>query len=332
MIQPASREVFPGIIHISLPVPFKVEPVNVYFLAGEIPTIIDTGVGTERTFEWLDKELRTFGFAAKEIRQVILTHGHIDHSGLSGKIHRLTGSPVLLHASEWKEMKQVQYPTAENLKDQFRAFRSWGLAADQVKQFDSMRQALNKLGTLPLEGIRLLNEGDVIQAGDHLLKPIFCPGHSAGSLCYYLTAGKVLFCGDHILARISPNPCVVLDKKGMAQSGLPMYIDSLDRLANYDVRMCLTGHGNSLSDLPGRIAAIKREHAERQQRFLAYLGEAGPCDLLQLTRVFLADLGKDRVEDLFLGMREAFGQVSLLEQKNLIQSEDVAGVRQYSLQ
>ncbi len=331
-MQPASREIFPGIIHISLPVPFKVEPVNVYFMAGEIPTMIDTGVGTERTMEWLDQELRTFGFAVADIRQVILTHGHIDHSGLSGKIHRLTGAPVLLHAHEWNEMKQVQYPTAENLKDQFRAFRSWGLADDQVKQFDSLRQALNKLGTLPPEGIRLLNEGEVVQAGDHLLKPIFCPGHSTGSLCYYLTTGKILFCGDHILERISPNPCVVLDNKGLAESGLPMYLDSLDRLTNYDVRICLTGHGNPLADLPGRITAIKREHAQRQQKFLAYLRDIGPCDLFQLTKVFLADLGKDGVDDLFLGMREAFGQVSLLEKNNLIQSEEAAGIRQYSLQ
>ena len=73
-----------------------------------------------------------------------------------------------------------------------------------------------------------INEGDVIELGDHRFEVLFCPGHSPGSICFYhrgegyVIAGDVLFHrsigrtdlpgGDHatllgsILTKILPLP------------------------------------------------------------------------------------------------------------------------------
>ncbi len=330
-MQPKSQEIIPGVLCISLPVPFNVNPVNVYFFDGEIPTIIDTGTRSSRTLEWLDAELRKAGADISKIQQVILTHGHVDHSGLAGKIQELSGATILIHPAELEELRMLLAPSEEDITHLHNSFKSWGLGVREIAQFGDFRHALSRLGVLPYQGIRHLTEGEAIQAGDYTLNPIFCPGHSFGLVCYYLSAKKALFCGDHVLEKISPNPCVVVGSSGSAVSGLSWYLESLSKLLTLDIDICLAGHGSPITDLAQRIREIQRDHELRQERFVSYLAKLGPSNLKQICLQFLQDLEKHSPENLFLGMREAFGQVSLLENKGIVEKELVQGIWIYSL-
>src|ERR687886_2457344 len=71
------------IIPISLPTPFYVGPVNVYLIAEEPITIIDTGPKTREAVEALREGLRRARFRVQDIKRIVLTHAHEDHCGLA---------------------------------------------------------------------------------------------------------------------------------------------------------------------------------------------------------------------------------------------------------
>src|ERR1043165_9543064 len=71
------------IIPISLPTPFYIGPVNVYVIAEDPLTIIDTGPKTKETIEALRAGLRKAGFLVSDLRRIVLTHAHEDHCGLA---------------------------------------------------------------------------------------------------------------------------------------------------------------------------------------------------------------------------------------------------------
>src|SRR5205809_3321006 len=71
------------IIPISLPTPFYIGPVNVYLIAEDPVTLIDTGPKTKEAVETLRAGLRSAGVSVSDIRRIVLTHAHEDHCGLA---------------------------------------------------------------------------------------------------------------------------------------------------------------------------------------------------------------------------------------------------------
>src|SRR6476659_7703022 len=71
------------IIPISLPTPFYIGPVNVYLIAEEPLTLIDTGPKTKEAIDALRAGLLKAGFRVSDLRRIVLTHAHEDHCGLA---------------------------------------------------------------------------------------------------------------------------------------------------------------------------------------------------------------------------------------------------------
>src|SRR4030095_9405263 len=71
------------ITRISVPTPFYIGPVNVYLIAEDPITIIDTGPKTKATVDALRAGLRTAVCLFSDIRRIVLTHAHEDHCGLA---------------------------------------------------------------------------------------------------------------------------------------------------------------------------------------------------------------------------------------------------------
>ena len=80
----AVSEVAEGILWARLPLPMKLDHVNVYALDdGDGWTLIDTGFDTRKTRAIWDT-LLAGPLAGKPVRRVIVTHHHPDHVGLAG--------------------------------------------------------------------------------------------------------------------------------------------------------------------------------------------------------------------------------------------------------
>src|SRR5258708_40212410 len=89
------------IIPISLPTPFYIGPVNVYLIAEDPITLIDTGPKTKEANDALHEGLRKARIRISDIRRIVVTHAHEDHCGLARSFRdQAKDAEVLVHAWE----------------------------------------------------------------------------------------------------------------------------------------------------------------------------------------------------------------------------------------
>jgi hypothetical protein len=93
-----------GVVRLALPVPFAeaAGAVNVYLIDnpdGSL-TLFDTGLGTEAARARLAAGFAAVGRRLEEVRQVVLSHGHLDHFGGARFVHERSGAPVLVHPAD----------------------------------------------------------------------------------------------------------------------------------------------------------------------------------------------------------------------------------------
>src|SRR5687768_17743095 len=133
------------IVPISLPTPFYVGPVNVYLIAEDPITLIDTGPKTKETIEALRDGLRKARFRVSDIRRIVLTHAHEDHCGLTRSVRdEAKDAEVLVHAWETgHRVGRLEYEEHRALL--VRA----GVARDEIetmrKMYEGVRQYADSL-------------------------------------------------------------------------------------------------------------------------------------------------------------------------------------------
>lgn len=84
--------------------------------------------------------------------------------------------------------------------------------------------------------------GEVLDLGGATIEYIFTPGHTFGSLCAYYREQRFLFAGDTI--RNNGQVVAVNPKVGE----LSLYLGSLRKLLDHDIRMIGPGHGQEVDD------------------------------------------------------------------------------------
>jgi glyoxylase-like metal-dependent hydrolase (beta-lactamase superfamily II) len=103
--------------------------------------------------------------------------------------------------------------------------------------------------------------GDVFRSEGATLRAIHTPGHAPDHLCYYLEEEKALFTGDLILG--AGTTVVPTDGGDMA-----LYLDSLRRLLDLDLRCIYPGHGPRIAEPHARIRAYLEHRLERERQIL----------------------------------------------------------------
>jgi len=154
----------------------KVAPIkvfdNLYYVgpgsvsAWLIPTtdgliLIDTA--QEPLVDHVIDSIRKVGFDPKNIKYILLTHGHLDHFGGAGKIKALSGARVATLEEDWQ------------LIDEF------------YKNAASGRGRGNRDPGMPFTRDMIIKEGDTIKLGKTELKVYKLPGHTPGSPSFAFT-------------------------------------------------------------------------------------------------------------------------------------------------
>src|ERR1700752_5277177 len=80
-------------VRIPLPLP-HIGHVNAWLLKGEPLTLIDTGPHNEAALSALEAGLARAGVRVDDIELVLVTHHHLDHSGLAATIAARSGARV----------------------------------------------------------------------------------------------------------------------------------------------------------------------------------------------------------------------------------------------
>ena len=178
---------------------------------------------------------RLWRAAGGDIRLIVCTHSHSDHSPGAQPLQALCGGkpPILGLPSQPTARPASHFVPDRSLSDQ---------------------------ELLALEGRG--PEGEIT----HTLRVIHTPGHAANHLCLLLEEDGLLFSGDHIL---NGSTTVVDPPDG----DMTAYLDSLDKLdaacAAADARFILPAHGHVLGRARAVIAHLKAHRLAREAKVRA---------------------------------------------------------------
>ena len=203
--------------------------------------LVDSGQ-PGRTAEILE-QLGRAGLVSAEVRSLVLTHAHFDHTGCAADLARRFGCLVLAHSAEVPFIEQTK------------ALPSRSRATQTLLWLES--RILPR--TQPCRVDRPLNDGDEIP-GSGGYRCAHLPGHTPGSIGVYHPERRILLCGDVLFNRNPltgqrglryPLPLVCSD---VAQSR-----ESVGKLSRLPLDTLLCGHGDAIlhgaSEAVGRLMA-----------------------------------------------------------------------------
>ena len=106
------------------------------------------------------------------LKQIVITHAHIDHVGGAMKLKAATGAPILMNQNDQALLKMLDMQAA------------WvGMRPPGAVQVDES-----------------VDDGRVLQIGPITSNVILTPGHTEGSICVYFPTEKKLIAGDTLFA------------------------------------------------------------------------------------------------------------------------------------
>jgi glyoxylase-like metal-dependent hydrolase (beta-lactamase superfamily II) len=255
----------PGVTRVALPIGVHgIESVNVYVLAdGDHVTLVDCGVwradAADDGLPALERGIEKAGYALHDVSRIIVTHAHIDHYGLAGRLMELTGAELWMHAMTDLDCEKYRHP-ATAMARRRDMYADHGLSEPELGALArSLETWLPYLYSV-VEASRRLRGGERIAIGDAEWEVIHTPGHSFGHVCLWSPDLGAVLSGDHLLPGVSPP---VTFERGFDADPLRSYLDSLRRIAERDPWRVLPGHGRPFGDCARRIEAITRSKMRR---------------------------------------------------------------------
>jgi hydroxyacylglutathione hydrolase len=144
------------------------------------------------------------------VKQIVITHAHIDHVGGAMKLRAATNAPILLNQNDYALLKLLDVQA------------TWIGVEDPGK----------------VDIDRSIEQGDKVQAGSLTANVIHTPGHTEGSVCLYFPTENKLIAGDTLFAGS-------IGRTDLPGGSMQKIINSLHEkvLALPDETLVIPGHG-----------------------------------------------------------------------------------------
>ena len=256
--------VAPGILWIRIPLPFRLNHINVYLIEdGDGWAILDTGIGNDQTRAIWDA-LASGPLRGRRFTRLIVTHFHPDHIGAAGWLCERFGLPLLTSQISYLGCLNISLsPGALDAKPYHDFYLRHGLSPEITAQVSTRgHDYLKMVDNLPPTFERLV-DGDTLQIGNRSFAVLTGDGHAPEQVMLYCPAERLFLAADQVLAKITPNVSVwAVDPDG---DPLGLYLRSLARLKSEvpDDVLVLPGHQLPFRGLHARASELTVHHEER---------------------------------------------------------------------
>lgn len=262
-----------GVLWMRLPLPMKLDHVNVYALDdGDSWTLIDTGMNSRRGRAIWDV-LLAGPLAGKPVRRVIVTHHHPDHIGMAGWFQSDKGTELWTTRTAWLFARMLSLDVQAMPTEETLAFwRSAGMDKTTYAKRKSERPLnfADVVAPLPL-GFRRIKQGDVLRIGGRNWDVHMGNGHAPEHATFWSRDDNLVIGGDQILASISPNIGVYATEP--AADPVADWMEACRRLMTYARadQLVLPGHKLPFTGLPRRLQQMVDNHDNALPRLLAFI-------------------------------------------------------------
>lgn len=222
--------------------PFKMWG-NLYFVGTEPASvhIVDTGdglimfdTGYQSSLYLVINNMYDLGLSPKNLKYIVLTHGHIDHMGGARALKELTGAKIFLGSADRRSANgELDLSYAKEL----------GMSFNETFEPDV-----------------LINDGDVIKLGNTEIKAVATPGHSAGAMSFFFDVydGERKYrAGLHGGMGINTLASDYLNKYNLPYSLRDDFVKSMKRLNEEHVDIFLGNHLQH-NDTLGKAARLEK--------------------------------------------------------------------------
>lgn len=320
-----AEEIYPNIFREGIPLPANpLKAINSYVIKGNDRFLmIDTGMNRPECMEAMEAYIKNIGLDLQRT-DFFITHLHADHMGLVSELAR-SSSKIYFN-----------YPDHVIVQDPGH-WDKMGVAAlangfpEEDIQSAISRHPGRRYQTKNPPDLTLLREGDHLEIGGYYLRCVETPGHTPGHLCLYEPYKKFFFSGDHILESITPNISRWLENGDPLQS----YLQSLDKIYDYDISQVFPGHRQVFTHHRQRITELKKHHGTRNEEIISIL-KKGRRTAYDVAARMTWDIDCDRWEDFPLPQRwfaggEALAHLQYLQGKGRVKKELQSGKALFSL-
>ena len=207
---------------------------NVVLLVDEQMAVVDTGISGNG--DAIVSYIRKLGRSPSDLRWILVTHFHFDHSGSAAELHELTGAQIVAHKAETEpgpddKLLLLKGDEGELPPRWYRMIQRRGTPRRESRVFHD---------TIVHETVE---DGDVIPCLEGL-RIIHSPGHTPGSISPLLKGPQVLFLGDSVLNNIDR-----LSRPLMWDRSKRRRLDaSLRDLRDLEAGLACFGHGPPLTE------------------------------------------------------------------------------------
>ncbi len=304
-------EVAPGVFWVRMPLPFKLNHINLWILDdGEGWTIVDTGINLPEVRErW--ETLFADQFAHKPLKRMIVTHFHPDHVGLAGWFEEQHGLQLWMTLGEWGMARNLKLETVERSSQYLTKFYHGAGFDDELMALIPERSvSYPSRISVPPAGIRRISDGEKIDVGGHDWQVIVGTGHMCIRDSLYCEELNVMISGDQILPRISPN--ISIWPQEPTADPLSQFLNSLRRFSHLpDDILILPSHDAPFRGVHVRLAQLAHHHDDRLKETLDLCAE--PVSAYSVLKgLFTRKLDSHQV---FFAIGEALAHLHHLEAK-----------------
>ena len=309
-----AREVAPGLFWARLPLPFRLNHVNVWLLREEDGwTVIDTGCATPDILAaW--ETLLADTMEGRPVVRVVATHGHVDHIGLTGWMVERFGAAFAGTFAEWV---WARLSHTHNIPGARSAHRDYlvrnGFPSEDAEDLVESRSGFIDLST-PLPGsLEEIRQGGTVRMGGRDWDVIVTAGHAFEHASFHCRESGLLIAGDHLLPKISPVIAVYemlpnADPLGDFLASFPAF----DGIA--DDALILPSHGLPYYGIRERIGELAEHHRLRLDATWELL--RSPQTGIALTRAMFPHI--EGAANLGFALGETLAHVNHLMRKGIV--------------